>query len=327
MKKKTLFGDILQSVSRYFLILVILVAVGIACSGIRIVESGNVALILRFGKLVGDTPEEQIHEPGLLLAFPYIIDEVVIVPTGSVMEHVVTTYYTAEDMRTRDGAYVITGDQNVAVLSASVKYTVSDPVEYALNVSDVKSVINACVSNAMLAEAVCSDVDDILTKGKDRFCNNALRQASEKMESCGVGVSLTTLELTYVSMPKEVRETYDKVNSATVQAETLLENARVYREKLIPSANSLAQGNIAQANNDYAAATSAATEALSEFWGVLEEYEANPRMVMTRLLAEKTQAIVQKIGTVRVVREGESTILLIPKAQEEEPEVEYYGEH
>ena len=181
MKKNTLFGEILQTVSRYFLILVAVVMIGIACSGIRVVESGNVALILRFGKLVGDTPQEQIHEPGLLLAFPYIIDEVVIVPTGSVMEHVVTTYHTPDDVQTKDGSYLITGDQNVAVLTACVKYNLSDPVKYALRVGDVGAVINACVSNAMLAEAAGSDVDDILTKGKDVFCKTALAQASRKV--------------------------------------------------------------------------------------------------------------------------------------------------
>ena len=318
MKKKTLFGDILQTVSRYFLILVIIVMVGIACSGIRVVESGNVALILRFGKLVGDTPEEQIHEPGLLLAFPYIIDEVVVVPTGSVMEHIVTTYYTPDYVRTKDGAYLITGDRNVAVLSASVKYTVSDPVEYALNVSDVGAVINACVSNAMLTEAAGSDVDDILTKGKDQFCRDSLAKASGKVDKANIGITLTTLELTYVSMPKEVRETYDKVNSATVEAATILENARLYREKLIPNANSVAQSYITEANNLYSLSTSEANAALAEFWGVLEEYKANPQVVMTRIFATKTEAILQKIGTVRVVQEGEANILLLPKVEEEE---------
>lgn len=316
MKKKTLFGDILQTVSRYFLWLVVIVMIGIACSGIRIVESGNVALILRFGKLVGETPEEQIHEPGLLLAFPYIIDEVVMVPTGSVMEHIVTTYYTPDDVKTKDGSYVITGDQNVAVLSASVKYTVSDPVKYALNVSDVGAVINACVSNAMLTEAAGSDVDDILTKGKDLFCSNALAQADKKVTANDVGITLTTLELTQVSMPQEVRETYDRVNSATVEAATILENAQQYREKLIPSAHTLAESTVTTANNNYASTTAAATSALAEFWGVLEEFEANPQVVMTRIFAAKTEAIVKNIGTVRVVQEGESTILLIPKTQE-----------
>ena len=71
-KKNSVFEDILSTVTRYFLILVVVVVVLIAVSGIRIVKSGNVAIVLRFGKLVGNTYEDQIHEPGLMFAFPYI---------------------------------------------------------------------------------------------------------------------------------------------------------------------------------------------------------------------------------------------------------------
>ena len=91
-KKNSLFADVLRTITRYFLVLVAVVVIMIAVSGIRVVKSGEVALILRFGKLVGNTYEEQVHEPGLLFAFPYIIDEVITVPTGNVMEQVVTTH-------------------------------------------------------------------------------------------------------------------------------------------------------------------------------------------------------------------------------------------
>ena len=91
-KKNVIFSDILQSLSKYFKIAVVIMTVAICLSGVRFVKSGNVALILRFGNLVGDTYDEQVHEPGLLLAFPYIIDEVVIVPTGSIIEQKITTH-------------------------------------------------------------------------------------------------------------------------------------------------------------------------------------------------------------------------------------------
>lgn len=66
-------------------LIVILVAL-ICCSGIRVVNNHEVAVVLRFGRLVGDTREEQVKEPGLLLAFPYVIDEVIKVPVGKVHE-------------------------------------------------------------------------------------------------------------------------------------------------------------------------------------------------------------------------------------------------
>ena len=90
--KNAVFADILSSLSKYFLIAVVVMILVICFSGVRFIRSGNVALILRFGNLVGDTYEEQVHGPGLLLAFPYIIDEVVVVPTGSVIEQKVTPH-------------------------------------------------------------------------------------------------------------------------------------------------------------------------------------------------------------------------------------------
>ena len=311
--KNKLFAQVLQAMTKYFVVLVVIVMLCIAASGIRVVESGNVALILRFGKLVGDTPEEQIHDSGLLFAFPYIIDEVVMVPTGSIMEQSVTTYYTPDETRTVDGSYVITGDQNIAVLAASVKYVISDPVAYALHVNDVNAVINGCVSNAMLTRAAAMDVDVLLTSGKDAFGMDCLRYANEKLEKANVGVTINTLELTTVSMAQEVRKTYDEVNSATVNAETVLENARVYRDKLIPQAQANAAARVSLANNQYAAATASAKLALSEFWGVLDEYQQTPDVVKLRLLNTKVTAIMAKIGTVRIVQDGESTVLLMPK--------------
>jgi len=315
MKQKTMFSEVLSSVTKYFLILVILVMVGIFCSGIRVVETGNVALILRFGKLVGDTPQEQIHPPGLLLAFPYIIDEVVIVPTDAIMEQTVTTYFTDDtnpDVKTSDGAYLITGDQGIAVMSASVKYVVSDPVAYALNVKDISSVINGCVSTGLLSTAASTDVDALLTTGKEAFTAQALATAGARLEAVGAGVKLTTLELTQVAMAKEVRDIYDRVNSASINAETTVQNAKNHVTTLIPYAEGLKAESISVANSAYLTATSEAKKDLTEFNGLLDEFLINPEVVKARVYSEKIAAILASIGTIRVVQDGQTQIYLNP---------------
>lgn len=312
MKQKKLFSEVLATVTKYFLILVILVMVFIFCSGIRIVDSGNVAVVLRFGKLVGDTREEQIHEPGLLLAFPYIIDEVIMVPTDSVMEQNVTTYYTEPTGKSADGAYVITGDQNIAVLSASVKYVVSDPVAYALNVKDIDAVINGAVSTAMLTQAAGTDVDVMLTTGKDAFAAQSMARAMEHLDRIGAGVRLTTLELTNIAMAPEVREVYDRVTSAAIDAATILENAKNHVTTLIPYAQGLAAESISTANAAKATAITEARKKLTEFEGLLDEFYVNPEVVKTRVYSEKVSKILDSIGSIRVVQEGETKIILTP---------------
>ena len=310
MKENNLFAQILASVTKYLRILVILVIVGICLSGVRIVKSGEVALILRFGRLVGETREEQVHEAGLLLAFPYIIDEVISVPISTVMEQSITTYHTPTGTDTKAGSYVLTGDSNVATLTASVKYVVSDPVAYALNVGSISDMINGAVSNAMLTEAASTDVDDLLTAGKDAFAARSLERAEDNL--IDAGVDLTSLELTKVSMPSEVKTIYDQVNSATVSAATTVENAQNYRQTLIPYAESMASTTKSTASAEQVLAVADAQTALTEFWGLLEEYNTNPDVVRTRVYSQKVTAMFDAIKRVRVVDDGQTSIVLYP---------------
>ena len=347
-KQKTLLADVLETVTKYFLILVAVVVLVILLSGIRVVESGNVALVLRFGRLVGDTYEEQVHEPGLLFAFPYFIDEVITIPSGNVIEQTVTTHYTGEgNIVACEGGYLITGDQNIAVVSASVKYVVSDPVAYALHVGDLSSLINVTVSTAMVNEASGMDVDDILTSGKDAFATNVMEFAGEKLELVGAGVTITSLELTQVSMPEEVRETYELVNAASVQSETVLERAEQYRENLIPQAESEANVLISEARSEQSLKIGAANSDLAEFWGVWQElkpvreqiyadnaaahghgetppagaadgcaecekeYDIAKESVYVRLYTDKFSKAIGKIGKV-IMDDGDSKIFLNP---------------
>ena len=66
-------------------------AVLYALSGITIVKPDEVAVILRWGRLVGDTPALQEHGPGLLFAFPRPVDRVVRVQVKHVWEVTVST--------------------------------------------------------------------------------------------------------------------------------------------------------------------------------------------------------------------------------------------
>ncbi len=315
MRKKSnenaLFTDILSSLTKYFKIAVIIMLFVICFSGVRFVKSGNVALVLRFGSLVGNTYEEQVHEPGLLLAFPYIIDEVVMVPTGSVVEQKVTTHYTEGYMQGwKDNGYVITGDQNIAVISAAVKYKIVDPVAYALNVKEIDKIVNGSVSNAMVETAANMSADDILTSGKEQYINGTIAKAQEKLDIAQTGIKIANLELTKVSMPKDVVGIYEKVNAAAVEASTIIENAEKYRDTTIPAAESASATLVSDANSEYSASVSEANKSVAEFWGLLEEYKLNRAVVRTRIHNEKISEAISKIGKVKVVQEGDSKIII-----------------
>lgn len=310
-KRNAVFEDVLSTVTRYFIVLVVVVVLFICFSGIRFVKSGEVAVVLRFGKIVGDTREEQIHEPGILFAFPYIIDEVITVPTETVMERTVTTHYTEGNMTTlRNNGYVITGDSNIAVMQVSVKYTISDPVAYALNVNSIEKIIDASVSNAMLERAACTEFDEILTTGKESYSAAVRTIAQSNLNKYGAGVSLSTVELTTVAAPEEVRAIYEQVNTASVDAEKMLKEANQYRDNLLIKAQAEANSTVSAATSEKAQAVASANADLASFWGILEEYEVNPEAVTTRVYSEKISEMLAKIGKIYIVEDGDNTIIV-----------------
>ncbi len=312
MKRNEIFKDVLNTTTKLFVFVVIIIVALFCLSGIRFIKSGNVALVLRFGKLVGSTAEEQIHDAGILLAFPSIIDEVITVPTSSVIEQKIQTHYTSGKMGSdlSKNKYVITGDNNIAVISASLKYTVTDPVAYALKIKSIESIIDATVSNAMVKTSANMSVDDILTSGKEQFAKQVVKSAQSELDKIEVGVTIKTIELTYVGMPKEVRELYEGVNAATVEANTLIEKAEQHKQTVIPSAEASASREITAAQSEYSNAVANANSALSEFWGVLDEYKQNKSVVRTRIYNKKVAAAIAKIGTVKIVTDGNSSIII-----------------
>ncbi|MEM9701623.1 MAG: SPFH domain-containing protein, partial [Planctomycetota bacterium] len=103
------------------------------CSGITTVQPNEVALVLRCGRLVGQTPADQIRQPGLLLAWPVPIDEIVRVPVKQERE------VTIRALQPRTGlagagprGYALSGDQNLLESDLTLKYRISDPIAYAL---------------------------------------------------------------------------------------------------------------------------------------------------------------------------------------------------
>ncbi len=311
MKEKTLFTDILGAVSGYFKWIVLIIVLCIALSGIQTVETGEVAVILRFGELVGDTPEEQIHEPGILFALPYIIDEVITVPTGRVFDLTVDRHFTNGEMSSvvTNNGYIMTGDSNIAMLRGSVKYTITDPVAYALYNADVAKTLDGIVSSAMTVGASSQRIDSLLTDGKEDFANDIIARSQSTSDRLGLGITITSLELTTLTTPVEVRDIFELVNSTSVEAATKLRLAEQYRENLLPKAQSDAAKLISEANSLRASRVAEANSSLTEFYGVLAEYEASPDVVYTRLYTTKLAAILGKIGRIHVVSEGGTVVI------------------
>lgn len=318
MKTKSieLFETMMLSVMKYFKWVVAGSVVLILLTGIYKVDSNEVAVVLRFGKIVGTTTEERIQGPGLHLSFPYIIDEVIKVPVETVQEIAVETHYsedTAVSSNIKNTGYVITGDSNLVLIRSVVKYKVNDPINYALYVGDIYSIVDGVVSGELVSLVTAMPVDDVLTTEKTNIANQLKKNAQSVLDELECGVTITNIEFTDVIPPNETRDAFVAVNTASVKKQTLIQEANDYTESKIPKAQADADALVGEAKKAQSEKVAKANDDIAEFNGLYEQYRANPGVVKNGIFRSRVSKVLKEAGATIIVPDGnEGAKVILP---------------
>lgn len=279
-------------------------------SGFAVVKPDEVAMILRFGRLVGSSPGEQVHGPGFLFALPRPIDEVVRVNVQKV--HAVRIYDLTYGLgegggpRTfaqrdtidpeKDG-YCLTGDRNVLQAQIVARYRIADPVAYALRQTDPAALLRDAVLSAAVQSAGEMGIEDVMSEDRKLLSAAVLRRAQAELD--GTGVVLAAIELEQLEPPFQVLPAFRGVVSTMIDAYTQLQEALQYRETELPAAGADAARIRAEARGEAAERVARARGEAAAFRSLYAEYAREPALVRERLYRE---AIERALGAVEDMR-------------------------
>ena len=264
-----------------------------ALSGITVVRSDEIAVVQRWGRLVGATPALQEHGPGLLFAFPRPIDRVIRVQARRIAEVTITAlndqapsqgetgYYATLDPLMQ--GYALTGDQNVVHTQMVARYRIRDVAEWAFYGPPSDDVLRVEVSAAMVRSLGEMGVDRVLSDGRKDLIALAARRAQAGLDAAHAGIELTSLELTRLAPPAAAAFEFEAVQSAYISADTKKKEAQAYAEMVIPQAQARANARVQAAEAETAANLAAANGDASAFAALEREYRANPAVVRERL--------------------------------------------
>ncbi len=301
-------------------IVIIALAVIFLCSGVRIIQPTEVGIVLRFGKLPGETAKT--HPPGLLIAFPYPIDEVIRVPIKAVQQIAIENYWQEETTGTTltsfhpfEQGYCITGDYNVVLPRLIVKYQVKDAVAYSLAITDPEMMLRDAVSIELVRTVGELGVDYLLTEGKAELASTVMSRTQERLDLAGSGIQVVSVEINELIPPRSVLPNFQAVQSANIEKETAIRNAQTYYEEQIPGARADANNLINDASSYRTLLLARANSDANAFNEILAEYRRNPRVVKERLRNEYLTRALTKVGN-RYIAPGPpvSGRLLIPPA-------------
>jgi membrane protease subunit HflK len=279
-------------------------------SGTTVVKQDETAVILRWGRLVGETPALQEHGSGLLFSFPRPIDRVVRVPVKRISEVEIKTLsaVASEDSdpygRTLDPltqGYALTGDQNIVHADAVARYRIRDAAEWSFYGPSADDILRVEVTAALVQSIGEMGVDRVLADGRKTLITTALERAQKGLDAAHSGLELTSIELTRLAPPYSLASEFDAVQSAFISAETRRKEAQAYREMTIPAAQaeveSATQAARGAADNDLATARGDA----AAFLALDREYRANPAVVRERLYRDAVEKALGAAGSIRWV--------------------------
>lgn len=300
-------------------------------SGFQNVTPGNVGLLLRFGRLAGASRAGQIKQPGLVVALPYPVDRLFLVP-GPDREGEVPideVWKPIDETATLDKinpiveGYCLTGDQNIVQARLVAKYRVSDPIRFRLAMSNPEGILHDTVLAALTQTVGGWKVNDVLRlqRGGDggpgtmeSLADVVRRRAQELLDEIQCGMEISALEFKEIHPPRHVVAAFRDVQDARIETETMKREAEGFVLGKIPAAEAEANRMIKAAmayNNTLNARASAE---LSVFEQVYAEYRNNPGVVRQRILMESFEEVLTNVGR-RIHLPLGSRVILPPPAE------------
>ena len=281
-----------------------------AVSGITVVRPDQVAVVLRWGRLVGASPALQQHGPGLLLALPRPIDQVIRVPIKRIWEVPITALSSGEAFGNVDAAgrptldpltegYALTGDQNIVQADMVARYRVRDPAEWAFYGPKAEEILRVEVTSATVRSLGEIGVDQVLSEGRERLVALVTRRTQAGLDRAHSGLELSSLELTRLAPPQSLATDFDSVQSAFIAAGTQQSQAQAYAAEIVPAAKGEADKAL-QASRGQADAELAAAKGHAEAFRALEtQYRADPTIVRERLYRDAVERAIRGAGRVQ----------------------------
>ncbi len=238
-------------------VLMVFVLIAYAFSGWFNVDQQHAAVRLRFGRIVGDSPQTKVLLPGgPHLAFPYPIDQVIEVSTASVTIKVDNAFWwevQAWDepgqpkrgplLPERDG-WLLTADANIIHARWSMTYKVrqdaqqnADPeavLDYVRNIGNdevAEEIVRAAAEQGIVQTAAATPADDLM-KGKfDKTA--ALDRIQSTLDKLETGLLVSDLTITEPTMPGLVSDVYQKVTEAEADKAKLIGKALKKRDEIL----------------------------------------------------------------------------------------------
>jgi modulator of FtsH protease HflK len=274
-------------------IVMVLMVVAFFGSGFFTVGPQEKAVILRFGKPVGEG-QKALLTAGLHWSLPYPIDEVVRIPITEIQK--VTSdngWYNTTPEQELSGEeppagpsltpgvdfYVITADRNIIHTRATLYYHIDDPIHFVFDFEAASNTVQNALDNALLSTAAKFNVDDILTRDVAGFKDAVQARVGDLVEQAQLGIVIDNCEVQSIA-PRELQNVFSLVTTSRENRNKALLDAHSYENQVLSQSGAQATSitnAAAVASANYVKSIRAEAK---RFGDLLPQYTVNSNLFM-----------------------------------------------
>src|SRR5579875_831308 len=235
-------------------VVVLLIVLWFALGSWTLIGDRQVGIVLRFGRV------ERTLDPGLHLRFPQPIAEVLKVDVG-------------RSRTISDQLRMMTGDGQLALVDYYVQYKVGDAQKFLFSVRDAEDAARDAATIAVRAAVGTHTLQQLMTRSGDELADAIRQRMQATMDRYDTGIEVTDAGIQDVSVPTEVKKSFDDIVKARQDARSEQDAARAEAEAYRTRTVAAAQADVAR------------------FDQVLAQYQVAPAATRQRLWLQAMQDV------------------------------------
>ncbi len=287
-----------------------LVALVALATGIKTIGPEEEGVVIQFGKY------NRTLEPGLNFIVPFGIERMYKIPVQRQLkqEFGFRTSKASQRSEYSKGNYneesnMLTGDLNLADVEWVVQYRITDSYRFLFRVRNAEKTLRD-MSQAVMRKVVGDrTVNEVLTVGRQEVATSVeilLQQMCDEYEN---GIRIDQVVLQDVNPPEPVKPSFNAVNEAQQERETLINRAEAEYNRVIPRARGEAAETIQLAEAYALNRVNRAKGEAERFTALFDAYIKSPEVTKQRIYLETMERVLPRIGNKIIVDEKGNNVL------------------
>ncbi len=253
--------------------------------------------------------------PGLNFIIPFGIEKMVKIPVQRQLKHEFgfrtiggsSSQYSNADFSIE--ASMLSGDLNMADVEWVVQYRIVNSFQYLFRVKDPERSLRDMSESAMRKTVGDRTVNEVLTIGRQEVATNTEVLLQKLCDEYQNGIRIDQVVLQDVNPPALVKPSFNGVNQAQQERETMINRAESEYNSVIPRARGEAKETIQLAEAYALNRVNGATGDASKFEALYTEYIKAPEVTKKRIYLETMERLLPKIGNKTIADDKGNNVL------------------